>query len=178
MKPLHIEFVRSPAWLGPWLAASMVISIATGALFAADHSLREATRRAQQKAVDLQSQVSALRNADTKALAAQATDPRTAQMRSVQRQLNTDWNPAFATIEHIQEPGVRLLTFSIDATTRTARLEYEVESIGQATSLTTEMNLGLHAPAWRLESAAAASIQASDREKIRATWTGSLDLLR
>lgn len=178
MKPVRIEFVRAPRWLTVWVPASLAIGVLFGTLAAMDQSLRRSGQQVRDDAVRVRAQIASLQEAEKQAAALRTTDPRQAQLLGVQQQLRLDWNPAFATVENMDQPGAKLVHFSINAASKTTRVEYEVESVVQASAMTVAMNAGTSTSPWRLERVTTGGSAAIAGDRMRATWSAHLGALR
>jgi hypothetical protein len=178
MKPVRIEFITAPRWPLVWLPAAVAIAIGAGAFYAVHQSLDGSTSALRAKTARVMLESQALRQARAQAAAAQAADPAANHLKSIGRQLRADWNPAFATIENLAQHNTRLLFFSIDASSESIRLEYEVPTMDDATSLTAQMNGGVPHSPWKLESVTAPNAGAAGAAKMRGTWSAKLGRLR
>lgn len=178
MKRVRIDFTQRRPWLGVWVAACLLTGLMAGAVVVKVRALDQATRDIEARGVQIAAQALALRTAADKLLAAQAADPRTARLRDINELLRLDWNPAFATIENLQLPGARIVQVSFNAASEAIRIEYEVETVAQASALTSALNDGLATPAWRLESVTGAAAASPVASKMRASWATQLEALR
>ena len=179
MKPVRIEFVKAPRWLAAWVPACLAIGVLFGTLAAMDQTLRRSGQQVEDESVRIRAQIASLREAEKQAAASRATDPRQAQLQGVQQQLRLDWNPAFATVENMDQPGAKLVNFRIDAPSKTVRIEYEVESVVQASAMTVAMNAGTSTSPWRLERATAGGGGTSlSADRMRAAWNAPIGGLR
>lgn len=179
MKRVGIEFMRQPTWLAVWLPACLAVGVTAGMLYAKGRSVQNAARSVESQTARLTLQARSVRDATAKARAAQAADSGLQQQRTVAKLLRQDWNPAFATVESLQLPGIRLVQLSFDASSQAVRIEYEVESVAQATAVTSAINSGFDAPPWRLEGiTAGAAAGITGPQRMRATWVTQLHRLR
>ena len=178
MKILRIDFVETSRWLVVWVPTFFAIGAVIGAVYIKDRSWQTSIDATKSQSVQLRVQERALKDAVTKT-ATQAMEPRIAQLDGIRQKMRLDWNPAFATIENLQEPGTRLLLLRFDAASQTIGLEYEVQSIRQAIALTTAMNAGYATAPWKLEGATGVELAApKGSDRMRATWTTRLSDLR
>lgn len=171
MRQPHIDFVHRPRWLFVWLPAVLVVSLAVGVVAARQHKLDGSVRSMQKRTELLLPQLrKAEPNEDQKRAAAQLD----LQRRSMERVLKQDWNPAFATVENVREPGTKLISLTLDAESQAVRLDYEVASMAQALALDRAMNEGTDRPTWKFE-----GVSARQRgEPMNAAWRARLEELR
>lgn len=79
-------------------------------------------------------------------------DPRRTSSAQAAQLLQRDLNLAFSTVEHLQEPGARLRGLSWEAAANTLRLEYALDSVLKAATVTEALNAGDERRPWQLES--------------------------
>lgn len=179
MKPISIEFVRSPRWLAVWAPAFLLVGIALGVTYMKTRARAAVTDGIVTQALALQAQAHALQAERSKATDAGSADQKSIQLRAISRVLQRDWNVPFASIENLSEPGTKLLSFSADAASDSVRVEYEVDSMSHAAALTAALNAGYETPPWKLDSATASAARGRPGvEAMRATWTTKVEMLR
>ncbi|WP_147321209.1 hypothetical protein [Rhodoferax lacus] len=83
-------------------------------------------------------------------------DPRYASAMQAAQQLQLDLNPAFAAVENLKIAGVRLTGMSLDTKADILRLDYEMDSLAQATQVTEQLNAGFESKPWKLGGVSAA----------------------
>lgn len=147
MKPVHIEFIDNTHWRWVWMA-TLLSGLGLMAFFIwqsvhLDHAV------AQER-----SHISAIASkVDLPSAPAQTKeDPRWASMLQAAQSLQLDLNKAFAAAENIQQVGVRLRSLSLENSSTTLRLEYELSSMDQSSTITEALNAGYEQRPWHLES--------------------------
>jgi hypothetical protein len=146
MKTLHIEFIHSQRWKLIWLLAVACVS-ASGILYARQYrKLSNERKVAETRINELNKQLLPI--------AAQpiAANPRRNTDLQVANALQNDLNRVFTAIEVVKEPNTRLRNLSLDASSSTVRLEYEIDTVARAISVTLSLNAGYTEAAWRLDS--------------------------
>ncbi len=95
--------------------------------------------------------------------------------------MQLDLNKAFAVVENIREPGVRLRSMQLEPAGNTLRLEYELDAMAKATLITELLNAGYDVPPWWFESVSASgSAQAAYlpvTQTVRGIWSVQLGKL-
>ena len=146
MKSLQIEFVRNRSWRLLSGSAGTVCLAVLG--MAAWHSwqggiarreLSEQTTSAIQLAQRLREQRQA------------PIDPRRPNAQLVAQLLQQVLNVMFATVVSVKEPGTGLRSHSFDASSNALHLEYELDSLARASSVTAALNAGRDIGPWQLE---------------------------
>ena len=61
-------------------------------------------------------------------------------------------NKVFASAENLKEPDTRLRNLSFDGSSSALRLEFEIDSLPRAASVTAILNAGYDSQPWQLES--------------------------
>jgi hypothetical protein len=146
MKTLHIEFIHSQRWKWVWLLSAVGVSV-SGILYAMQYrELSNARKVVETHIHELNKQLLPI--------AAQpiAANPRRNTDLQVANTLQNDLNRVFTAIEVVKEPNTRLRNLSLDASSSTVRLEYEIDTVARATSVTLSLNAGYTEAVWRLES--------------------------
>jgi len=146
MKTLHIEFIHPQKWKWVWLVAVVCVS-ASGMLYA-----RQYREHVNERKV-VETHIHEL-NKQLLPIAAQpiAVNPRRNTDLQAANALQNDLNRVFTAIEVVKEPNTRLRNLSLDASSSTVRLEYEIDTVARATSVTLSLNAGYTEAVWRLES--------------------------
>lgn len=179
VKALRVDFLRRPRWLIAWLPACMVLGTVLGASIQQGRMLEAQTRATREQAARLAAQATEKLKVQAQLAAEQARDPRRAELASVASALSRDWNPAFATVENLRQPGLRVLQLHLDGASGSIRLEYEVDAFAQAAAVTADLNAGYATAPWRLESIGRiAAATGPGNERLRAAWTARIDTLR
>ncbi len=174
MKTLHIEFVQTKPWRGPWLLAAACL-IAISWVYASQYLKLMDERKATQ------AQIKALLQQLVPApVQPTVADSRNGHSLQVASALQNDLNRVFTLIEAIKEPNTRLRNLSLDTASSTVRLEYEIDSIPRASSVTLSLNAGYAEGPWRLESINSASPTTGSAagtgqgtSQFRALWTAN-----
>jgi hypothetical protein len=152
MKALHIDFVTRTQWRGIWLLAVVAAAAAVATTLPTYWKVYQNQRNLEQSILLLRQKAVAPATQST-----MPTDPRVANSRHAADLLQHDLNSVFTLVESIKEPNVRLRNLSLDIATGTARIEYELDSIPRASSVTVTLNAGYVQGPWQLESISATS---------------------
>ena len=176
MKTLRIEFIQPKLYKWLWLLAAACFVI-IGIVYAKQYQKLFAERRAvAEQTAKLAQQLAVV------PLSVQPTqaDPRRGQSLLVANALQSDLNRVFTLIEAIKEPNTRLRNLSLDTASSIVRLEYEIDSIPRASSVTLSLNAGYAEGPWRLESINSASPitgitvgTGQGTSQFRALWTAN-----
>jgi hypothetical protein len=178
---IRVDFMPQRRWVHLWMVAAVVcaalVSATTLLVLQNGRQAQVATSRAaaarlQAKALGMQTQ---------KAAEAEKTDAGLVGLRVASTLLRLDVNPVFSVLENIAEPGARLAAVQFDAHSQQIRLEYNVESLSHAATLTTSLNAGYDAPPWRLEAVTgvdSAHAPPHGGAAMRASWSSRLGLLK
>jgi hypothetical protein len=154
MKPIQIEFEPSRTISIVW---GCVLAITAGAALSTAYIVWKNESRASALRVEREAAERDHRAYIATHAPPAATKPQLAAMRLLQ----ADLNRPFATIENMDEPGAQLVALSIDNAAGNVRLEYVLDSIPRASSVTAALNAGMPRPAWVLESVSGAGKQSS-----------------
>lgn len=162
----HVEFVPSRAV--PWVwACALAISLG-----AAVTALVQVARFEQDRSAALR--LAAREGAARPGATHQAPRPASheQQARAAARLLQSDPNRPLADVENMQETGAQLQSVSLDNVSGAVRLEYHLDSMPRAVSVTAVLNAGLPRAAWTLERWAAGTAQgaAGTPGTLKATW--------
>lgn len=168
MKPVHIEFIENTRWRWVWGGALVVGGCLLAYCVWRAGQINQATQQESARIATLQTQLQLLR---TPAPPAQA-DPRSASTQLATQLLQLDLNKAFAAAENLQAPGTRLRGLTLEATANTLRLEYELDSMDKASTITEALNTGYEGRPWQLE-----SVSAATAPTFRGQWVGQLKKL-
>jgi hypothetical protein len=184
MKPQRIEFVRRPRWLLVWFPTLVAVGAIAGWGFVRASAHLRAADAAVTRALEYRAQAQTLRAQAVKSAEAASAAGSAAVHRAVKKALQADLNALFATVENIAEPGTRLATLTMDASSGIVLIEYEMETMGQVAILTSAMNSGHSTPPWKLVSvnsvasnSRVASVAAS-AGKLRAQWQANLSEIK
>ena len=152
MKPVRMQYVQSGRWRAVWGVALLAIAVLVGS--AGWHWLQRGgqTRDIDTRIAEIKVQI---RRAQTPVVV--AVDPRHTSTEQAIRHLRTDYNKVFAVVENLNEPGARLRALTLDVSSNTLRLEYDLDSVVKASAVTAALNAGYEARPWRLDSVAASN---------------------
>lgn len=150
MKPVMLNFMSDRRWVWVWAITGIVVlgmmALTGWRWFQSDLARRETERQINFMQQQLQDRTIALKAQDV-------PDPRQASIEQALRLLHQNLNPLFATVENLQESGVRLQSLSLDANADSVRLEYVLDTLPRAASVTAVLNAGFEEQRpWRLES--------------------------
>lgn len=152
MKSIRIDFIQDKRWRWIWITCLLFGTVLSGVTVwqwqKSDRAIRETESRLQIVRQKL-SQLSAPKESPL--------NPRQGSAEQAAKLLQQDLNKVFATIENLKEPGTRLRNLSLDGSSGALRLEYEIDSVGKAASLTTILNAGYDTRPWQLESVSTAA---------------------
>ncbi len=147
MKPVRIEFVQQQRWRGVWVVA-LLVCLALVAVGASHWLQRErGARDVDTRISELTAQIVRSQTPITIKV-----DPRQASTEQAIQFLHRDYNKVFATVENLKEPGVRLRGLTLEVSSNTLRLEYDLESIVKAAAVSAALNTGYEDHPWKLES--------------------------
>lgn len=147
MKSIRVDFVPRKAWQGIWATAGICVLCVAGAAGWRWMELHTAAQALADQLQSVQQEIQRLRQPVTN-----AADPRYASAEQAARLLQLDLNKAFAVVENIREPGVRLRNMQLEPGSNTLRLEYELDAMAKTTLITELLNAGYDVPPWQLES--------------------------
>jgi hypothetical protein len=147
MKPIRIDFAQDRRWQWLWPAAAIsglcIIGLAGWQWrqnSAAAHGMESRTEALRVQLARLSAPKEA------------AFNPKQASAEQAGKLLRQDLNKVFASVENLKEPGIRLRQLSLDGTSGTLRLEFELDTVAKAASLTAVLNAGYEHKPWQLES--------------------------
>lgn len=177
MKPAQIDFIENKCWQLIWSAAVLCVLGLTGILVGQWWQVNRSAREVSSRLVIEQERLQHLR-----VPLLTPADPRYASAEQAARLLQQDLNKAFATVESLQEPGVRLRNLNLEVASNVLRLEYELDSMAKASSITTTLNAGYESRPWQLESVSAVGGNpqvgvVASAQAVRGIWSGQLGKL-
>lgn len=170
MKPVRIDFIPDQRWRVLWAVALLLALSMLGAAgwrawqtWKSTQTLQSQIAQAQQQAQEFRAQLNPPAN------------PRHDSLVQAAKLLRQDLGKAFAAIENLKEDGVRLRAFNLDANSGTLQLEYEIDNLARAATVTSLLNAGYETRPWRLESVGAVAGGntpgfAAPVQMLRATW--------
>ncbi len=147
MKPIHINFIRDESWRWIWAATAVICLCVMGFTAWQWYKTRQSIQTIQ---ADI--------NTARKTAAQLGTpkpvlvDPRKASTEQTIKLLQQDLNKVFNSAESPKEAGVRLRSLNMDSAAGTLRLEFELDSLPRASSITAVLNAGYEDRPWQLES--------------------------
>jgi hypothetical protein len=147
VKPIHIEFVEDRRWRWVWASAAVCAGLLMYGLFWQLGPVRQAHVETSDRLHALRQRLAVLR-----APIPSKANPRQASVAQAAQSLQQDINQIFAAAENLQEPGVQLRSLIFDSGTTAMRLEYELDSLQKASTVTTLLNMGHDQKPWQLES--------------------------
>jgi hypothetical protein len=176
MKAIQIDFVRRKHWIVLWVLAAVA-----GLAMVTVWSLQYKELSDQRRSIASAAQQLVTATAPTLEVP-KPPDPKSAQYVQAANMLQHDLNRVFTLIEVIKEPNSRLRNLSIDTASQQVRVDYELDSLARATSVTLSLNAGYIESPWRLESInATAPIlvpgAVTPAGQYRAIWSSRLEKL-
>lgn len=176
MKPLHIEFVPRQGWLAVWAVAVLICLGMACATAWSRHDANSASLHATARLTSLEQELAVMRTPP-----ARAADARLPQAAKAAKLLQQDMNTPFAVIENLKEPQTRLRHLYLDVESGAIRLEYELDSMMRASTVTAVLNAGYDEPPWQLESLTSGrsgSGSVSSSPGVLGLWSSQLDKLK
>lgn len=146
MRPVHIAFIEDRRWRWAWILVALCCAGMLGSTVWQWTQKDQAIRGVIERISTLQKQLQILRTPGVV-----KTDPRQSSTQLAAQLLQQDLNLVFATPENLQITGVRLRSLSLESASGTLRLEYEMDSITKAATLTESLNMGYEQRPWRLD---------------------------
>lgn len=151
MKPVRIDFVEPRAWRFIWAAAAGVVLAIVATTGVDVWQLRQQRVVLEQQLATLQAQ-QLQRLAQAQPAASPQDNPRAASEAAARRLLQRDWNRLYDAIETPALVEVRLVQLNMDAVSGQVVLEYELESMAQASAVTQALNaVSGQDSLWRLD---------------------------
>lgn len=162
----HLEFLPSRALPWVWGCAAAI------SLGAAVTALVQVARFEQDRSAALGLAARELAWRPTATLQAPRPASHEQQARAAARLLQSDPNRPLADVENMQEAGAQLQSLSLDNVSGGVRLEYLLDSMPRAISVTAVLNAGLPSAAWTLERWATGGAQGIPGAPgtLKATW--------
>lgn len=152
MKKIQINFISDHRWKWVWGLALLSIGCLAGAYAWQWHGASRLARETEDL-ISVARQNLALLGAPKEA----PLNPKRASAEQAAKLLQQDMNKVFATIENLKEPGTRLRNLSLDGASGILRLEFEIDSVVRASTLTAALNEGYGTRPWQLESVSSAA---------------------
>lgn len=176
MKAIDIDFVVDKRWRWIWATVAFCALCLAGAVAFYWQKSNEATRDIESR-VNLVKQQMAQLNARRVIVA----DPKQASAEQAVQLLQQDLNKVFASAENLKETGVRLRNLNLDGTAGVLRLEFELDAMGKASTVTEALNGGYESRPWQLESVTGAGggsqIGFASAQMVRGLWFVQLSKL-
>jgi hypothetical protein len=178
MKAITVNFVPDGRWKAiGWVAAMLCVGLLANAGWRVWNVERE--RQAVLRQIDtVQTELRQLQKQPIQTL---PQDPRRVHTDQVGKVLGQDLNKVFSLVENLAEPNTRLRNLSFDSGSEVVRLEYEMDSIPRASSVTAALNAGFESGPWQLESLSQGGgtgmAGSASAQIVRGTWVSKLDRL-
>lgn len=176
MKPIQIDFIEDRRWQWVW-AFAVLFGVCVMAWASWHWQKTSSTVRDAENRIGVAGQQLKLLDAPKEI----RLNPRHASAEQAAKLLQQDLNKVFATVENLAEPGTRLRNLSLDGSSGILRLEFELDSMNRAASLTTLFNTGYENRPWQLESVSSVAsnnpMGFAVAQVIRGIWTVQLDKL-
>ncbi len=180
MKPLHIEFARSQRWKTVWIA-SLAVCLPAIAFFVWRVNVIRTV--AAQHAAQVEAQQARLEK--LRAPVHTQPDPRRDSIDQIGQLLQLDVNRLFATAENLDIAGVRLRNLSFDTASGSVKLDYELDSLDRASTITEALNSGYQKYPWMFVSVSAANSNPAQgatagllaAQQFRGIWSARVNLL-
>lgn len=175
MKSVQIEFIEDQRWRFIWIAALIYGLGLLASLVWRWETLEQSIREESELISEVQ-----LRLQRIPAPVHHKVNPRHTSLSLAAKFLGQDLNNAFATVENLQEPGIRLRSLSLETVVDSLRLEYDLDSMVKASTLTEALNTGYEYRPWQLESIsgpAGEGLMVSGTSSFRGTWSVQLKRL-
>lgn len=176
MKPIQIDFIVDKRWQWVW-ATALIFGVSLMGWASWQWQITSRAVRDTESRIGIAGQQLKLLNAPKEI----RLNPRHASAEQAAKLLQQDLNKVFATVENLAEPSTRLRNLSLDGTSGILRLEFEVDSMSRAASLTSIFNTGYENRPWQLESVGGAAnnnpMGFATAQTIRGIWTVQLDKL-
>ena len=176
MKAIAIDFVLDKRWRWIWAAVAFCAVCLAGAVAVYWQKAIQATRDIESRANLSQQQIAQLN-----ARRVVAADPKQASAEQAVQLLQQDLNKVFASAENLKEIGVRLRNLNLDGTAGVLRLEFELDAMAKASTVTEALNGGYESRPWQLESVTGAGgggqIGFASAQMVRGLWFVQLSKL-
>lgn len=180
MKPIRINFIEDTRWRVLWLAVLACVLLGSGILTWQALRIQQTIQTTQARIDLLTSQLQKLSTPS-----AQPLNPQQTSASKALQLLQQDLNPLFTTVENIKEVGVRLRRLDLDAHTGSIGLEFELDSMLKANTVTTVLNAGYDNRPWQLGTITAPTgptagnspFGFSSTPAVRAVWSTQLNKL-
>lgn len=147
MKTIEIDFVADKCWRRVWATAALCAVCLAGAVGVHWQKTNRALQDIESRSASTQQQITQL-NARRVLVA----DPRQANAEQAVQLLQQDLNKVFASAENLKETGVRLRGLTLDGNAGMLRLEFELDAMPTASTVTAALNAGYESRPWQLES--------------------------
>lgn len=176
MKQIRIDFVSDGRWRWIWATATVAILCLVGLT---GWHLHKSMKRFR----GLESQIVIAK--DKMPIADPASSPvvdlKYASSVQAAKLLQQDLNKIFSSAENLKEQGVRLRSLTLDNLSGMVRLEFELDTLPKASSLTAVLNAGYEDRPWQMESVNGVgsniAIGSATTQTFRGLWFAQLDKL-
>lgn len=176
MKQIHINFVIDRGWRWIWAAAGVAVLCLAGLV-------GWQVQKSMKKLRGIEAQIAVTKEKIPVASppSLPVVDLKHASSEQAAKLLQQDLNKVFSSAENLKDPGVRLRSLTLDNLTGTVRLEFELDTLSRASSLTVALNAGYEDRPWQLESVNGAGPNIASgfatTQTFRGLWLAQLDKL-
>lgn len=152
MRALQIDFIKDKRWRWVWAVGAVSALVLLALTFWKWQYAHQTLREFDDRIGGFTQQA-----AQMNAVQPVVVDARQASSEQAAKILQQDLNKVFASTENLKEMGVRLRNLNLDSPAGTLRLEFELDSLPRAASLTAVLNGGYDNRPWQLESVTGAN---------------------
>jgi hypothetical protein len=176
MKQIRIDFVMERGWRWIWAAAAVAVLCIAGLVgWQVQKSMK--TFRGIEDQIAITKEKMPIPGPPPLPV----VDLKHASSEQAAKLLQQDLNKVFSSAENLKEPGVRLRSLTLDNLSSTVRLEFELDALPKASSLTDALNVGYEDRPWQIESVNGAGSNIASgfatTQTFRGLWFAQLDKL-
>lgn len=172
MKPMHFDFAAKPLYPKIWLAFALSLACIFALFGWQMHQLSQQSRSLAEQAKQLQAKRSQLGAISPPVIQPQYSPAFSKQASQAAQLLTIDLNKAFAALENLIIPGVRLQTLNINAAQNLIEVEFEFAQLSQASDISEALTAGYSKAPWQLVSTNAVSRGAPQAASAGPAFTG------
>jgi hypothetical protein len=147
MKQIRIDFVIDRRWLWIWAATTVALLCLAGLV---GWQVQKSTKTF--RGIESQIAITKEKMPVPGPPSLPVVDLKHASSEQAAKLLQKDLNKVFSSAENLKEPGVRLRSLTLDNLSGTVRLEFELDALLKASSLTAALNAGYEDRPWQMES--------------------------